>query len=132
MRAIRENLLAHAGALERYHEESFQPEAPVLAVPSAAMAADAGGDMAEIRFARSGRTARCGAGTTILEAARSVGIAIPYACSMGLCGTCRVMKTGGGPVRVDHMGGITDSELEQGYVLACCTRPLQRVVEIDA
>lgn len=30
-----------------------------------------------------------------------------------------------------HNGGITHEEVEEGYVLACCSRPLGRA-EIDA
>ncbi len=130
MKATREAVQARTGSLARYHEESFQPEVPGPALAPMATT-EAGADMAEIRFTRSDRTAQCNFDTPILEAARSVGIAIPYACSMGLCGTCKVMK-GGGQVRVDHTGGITDGELQEGYVLACCSRPMDRYVEIDA
>jgi ferredoxin-NADP reductase len=130
MKATREAVQARTGSLTRYHEESFQPEAPAP-VATPAPAPEAGADIAEICFTRSGRTAQCSFDTPILEAARSVGIAIPYACSMGLCGTCKVMK-GGGLVRVDHNGGITDGELQEGYVLACCSRPMDRYIEIDA
>jgi ferredoxin-NADP reductase len=132
MKATREAVQARAGSLARYHEESFQSEAPApVATPSPAPAGDVATDRAEIHFTRSGRTAQCNFDTPILEAARSVGIAIPYACSMGLCGTCKVM-TGGGLLRVDHNGGITDGELQEGYVLACCSRPVDRHIEIDA
>jgi ferredoxin-NADP reductase len=129
MKATRDAVLAATGSLARYHEESFQPEAPTP-VPAAKAATNPDTEIAEIRFTKSGRSAHIGFDTTILEAARSVGIAIPYACTMGLCGTCKVMK-GGGLVRVDHNGGVTDGELQEGYVLACCTRPMDRFVEIE-
>jgi ferredoxin-NADP reductase len=132
MKATREAVEARAGSLAHYHEESFQPEAPApVAAPVPASSADADSNLVEICFTRSGRTAQSNFETTILEAARSVGISIPYACSMGLCGTCKVM-TGGGLVRVDHNGGITDGELQEGYVLSCCSRPMDRYIEIDA
>jgi len=129
MKATREAVQATTGSLRRYHEESFRSEA-LAPVPVADAVANTASDTAEIRFTRSGRSAHVHFDTTILEAARSANIAIPYACTMGLCGTCKVMK-GGGLVRVDHSGGVTDGELQEGYVLACCTRPMDRYVEID-
>jgi len=129
MKATREAVQARTGSLSRYHEESFQPA--TVSAPGPASVADANSNLVEVCFTRSGRTAQSNFETTILDAARSVGIAIPYACSMGLCGTCKVM-TGGGLVRVDHNGGITDGELQEGYILSCCTRPLDRYIEIDA
>lgn len=50
---------------------------------------------------------------------------------MGLCTTFKVK--GGGLVPVDHNGSITDGELQEGYVLSCCTRPLDLIyIEADA
>jgi ferredoxin len=41
---------------------------------------------------------------------------------MGICGTCKVMKLSG-EVEMEHNGGITDDDVEEGYILACCSVP---------
>ena len=64
---------------------------------------------------------------TILLAARNAGIAIPHGCNMGVCGTCRVKKLSGN-VHMVHNGGISDEEIEEGYILACCSNPREKVV----
>jgi ferredoxin len=45
---------------------------------------------------------------------------------MGLCGTCKVRCLSGETVMA-HQGGIRDDEIAEGFVLACCTRPVGRV-----
>ena len=78
----------------------------------------------------SGMEVPCAPGETILKAARGAGIRIAAACESGLCGTCKVMKISG-DVDMDHNGGILDDEIDEGYVLACCSKPLGNV-EIEA
>ena len=61
------------------------------------------------------------------SAASEAGLHIPSACLFGVCGTCKVKKLSG-EVHMVHSGGITDDEIEEGYVLACCSNPLGEVV----
>ncbi|WP_374373296.1 2Fe-2S iron-sulfur cluster-binding protein [Dongia sp.] len=124
MQAMREAVTTIAGSLDRYREESFQPAAP-KPVESAVTT-----DSAEIRFTQSGRSASIGGTETILAAAQAAGIPIPYACEMGLCGTCQVKKISGDVV-MNHDGGITDDAIAEGYILACCSRPASGTIEID-
>lgn len=126
MQAVRESTAAIVGSLTRYREESFQPAAPEpVAAPS-----DSALGGAEIRFTQAGRMAKIGGTETILAAAQAAGIAIPYACQMGLCGTCRVRKISG-EINMQHDGGISDDEITEGYILACCSRPATDLVEIE-
>ncbi len=55
---------------------------------------------------------------------------IPAACESGMCGTCKVKKRSG-EVEMHHNGGITTREIDEGYILACCSRPLS-ALEIEA
>lgn len=129
MQAVREGVAAIAGSLTRYREESFQP----AAAPAPAVVDLNPGDSAnacEVSFTKSSRSARIGGDATILTAAQQAGLAIPYACQMGLCGTCRVMKISG-DVTMEHEGGISDEEIAEGYILACCARPASAAVAID-
>ncbi|NBN62277.1 hybrid-cluster NAD(P)-dependent oxidoreductase [Pannonibacter tanglangensis] len=102
-----------------------QGAAPTAAPPAQDGTAPAGyaGDGVRLQFSRSDVTTTCAPGTTLLEAARAAAVRIPAACEAGMCGTCKVKKTAG-DVTMEHNGGITDEEIGDGYVLACCSRPL--------
>ena len=69
---------------------------------------------------------------TILEAALDLDIDLPYSCQAGLCTACRG-KCLSGKVHLDEREGLSDSEMNQGYVLVCVAHPLTRdvVIEID-
>ena len=49
-------------------------------------------------------------GETVHTAAAKLGLHIPKACGMGICGTCRVPLTAG-QVEMEHNGGITDEDV---------------------
>lgn len=127
MRAVREMLIALGFDMANYHQESFaQPveteaEAPLLDdfVPDESKAA-------EIFFADSGVTAACDETETVLMAAKAAGLNIANGCGFGVCGTCKVRKISG-EVHMVHNGGITEEDIAEGYVLACCSRPVGRV-----
>jgi ferredoxin len=70
--------------------------------------------------------AKCNETATILDTARAAGVPIPSGCSMGICGTCKVRKLDG-QVHMVHNGGITDEDIADGFILACCSKPLARV-----
>lgn len=105
-----------------------QGAAPTAAPPEQAGTAPAGyaGDGVRLQFSRSDVTTTCAPGTTLLEAARAAAVRIPAACQAGMCGTCKVKKTAG-DVTMAHNGGITDEEIANGYILACCSHPLTAV-----
>lgn len=124
MQAVRDMLVALGYDMERYHQESFgapikqESDAPELddVVPDS----DAG---AEITFESSGVTASCNETDTVLAVARANGLNIPSGCTFGLCGTCKIRKTAG-EVHMVHNGGISDEDIEEGYILACCSHPI--------
>ncbi|WP_028750612.1 hybrid-cluster NAD(P)-dependent oxidoreductase [Rhizobium leucaenae] len=129
MDAVRSMLEAHGFDMARYHQESFQPAQ--AATPLAEVSDDASAEAAtSIRFTMAGRDVACSPGQTILQAARGAGVRIGAACESGLCGTCRVMKLSG-EVEMNHNGGILDDEIDEGYILACCSRP-KSDVQIEA
>jgi ring-1,2-phenylacetyl-CoA epoxidase subunit PaaE len=67
---------------------------------------------------------------TVLEAALSAGIDLPYSCCAGVCSTCRTKAVSGDVDMADNFA-LEDWELEQGYVLACQSRPLGEVLVLD-
>ncbi len=74
----------------------------------------------EIMFAASGKRVTARAGQTILQAGLEAGIDLPYSCTMGGCGACKVKKVGG-TVVTSEPNCLSDREREEGYVLACCS-----------
>lgn len=127
MQSVRGILAAVGYDMNHYHEESFvapittQADAPIYddSVPDDAA-------MAEVVFALSGQSVKCRETDTILAVAREAGLVIPSACQFGVCGTCRTKKRCG-EVHMLHNGGITDEDIEAGYILPCCSRPIGRV-----
>ncbi|SET04662.1 ferredoxin--NADP reductase [Hymenobacter actinosclerus] len=67
---------------------------------------------------------------TILEAALDQDIDLPYSCQAGLCTACRG-KCLSGKVHLDEREGLSDSEMNQGYVLTCVGHPLTSDVVIE-
>lgn len=67
---------------------------------------------------------------TILEAALDQDIDLPYSCQAGLCTACRG-KCLSGKVHLDEREGLSDAEMEEGYVLNCVGHPLTANVVIE-
>jgi ferredoxin-NADP reductase len=125
MAAISSMLDASGFDMSRYHQESFSPAAPIAVGES--VHADADGEaLSMVGFTLSGKEVPCQPGQTVLMTARAAGVRIGAACESGICGTCRVLKLSG-EVEMNHNGGILDDEIEEGYILACCSRPLTDV-----
>ena len=127
MAAVRAMLDAAGFDRARYHEESFDFSAPAAEpIPGPAPAAVTE-DLFTIRFAKTGRSIACPAGTTVLAAARAAGIRLPSACGKGVCGTCKSRLLDGAVV-MQHGGGIRQREIDDGLALLCCARPTSDLV----
>ncbi|WP_316013041.1 hybrid-cluster NAD(P)-dependent oxidoreductase [Roseobacter sp. HKCCA0434] len=122
MRTVQEALAGVGFDMDRYHQESFHAPLPETGdVPEVAGPEE---DMtAEVSFAATGKTVRIAQTETLLTAARRAGTPLPSGCTFGVCGTCKVRKTAG-EVHMVHNGGITEDDIEAGYVLACCSHPI--------
>jgi len=75
----------------------------------------------EITVQPSGRAFAAAPGETILEAALRSGVALPYGCKDGGCGSCKCRKISG---HVTHRAraarALSRSEAADGLVLTCC------------
>ena len=61
-------------------------------------------------------------GETLLESARRAGLAPPFSCEAGNCGTCMaLLKDGSATMRVND--ALTEDEVDDGYVLTCQAVP---------
>ncbi len=128
MQAIRDALFDLGYDMERYHQESFHaPLVETVAdVPELDdVTPDAEID-AQVVFAQSDRTAVCTQNDTILAVTRGAGLNIPSGCTFGVCGTCKIRKLEG-EVHMVHNGGISEDDIEAGYILACCSYPMGSV-----
>lgn len=67
---------------------------------------------------------------TILTAALAQKLDAPYTCKAGICTTC-IAKLTSGLVAMDTTDGLTEEELEEGYILTCQAHPLDDEVEIE-
>lgn len=67
---------------------------------------------------------------TILAAAQDLEIDLPYSCQSGLCTACRG-KCVSGKVHMDEREGLSDAEMDEGYVLTCVGHPLTEDVIIE-
>lgn len=133
-----------AGERARVHAEHFTlatatearaaraaPEpAPMPSAPSAAPPAPG---MAEVTVLMDGRRRSFVMKMNdepVLDAAARAGIELPFSCRAGVCSTCRT-KVIRGEVAMAQNYALEDWELEQGYVLACQSRVLSPVLELD-
>jgi len=127
MQSVREILYALGYDMERYNQETFH--APVVSQADAPEFEDVVPQedaQAEIVFAASEVTAQCTETDTVLAVAKASGLNIPSGCTFGICGTCKVKKRAG-DVHMVHNGGISEEDIEAGYILACCSNPIGRV-----
>ena len=108
---------------ERIHYESFGPGSLLKPeVPAKSETVTTTGYVARVRFARSGKDAVWWRGKgTLLELAEAAGLAPPFGCRSGICGTCRTRMISGA---VDY---LEEPLAPRGHdeVLLCCSTPRQ-------
>ena len=66
----------------------------------------------------------------ILDVAIDNDIDMPYSCQSGVCTACQG-KLISGSVDMDVSDGLSEDEIEDGYILCCQSHPLTEDVEIE-
>jgi CDP-4-dehydro-6-deoxyglucose reductase len=74
----------------------------------------------------SGREFAAESGVTLLDAASTAGIALPYSCRTGRCSTCKALVQRGQTRPLTDEVGLSLEEVEAGWILTCA-----RVAETD-
>ncbi|ODS23988.1 hypothetical protein AB835_06165 [Candidatus Endobugula sertula] len=64
---------------------------------------------------------------SLLEILEDNGINVKSNCRSGFCGHCKVKLNKGRATTSGDSCGLTDAEKNQGYILACCTKPVADV-----
>lgn len=111
--------------LHNYFEESFDGppiEEPVVEIPATTQER-----VFQVSFARQSRTIEVTETQTVLSSAKKAGVRLPSSCANGLCGTCKC-KLVSGKVDMKHNGGIRQREVDAGFFLPCCSKPLSDLV----
>ena len=127
MSAVRDMLNGLGYDMENYNQESFQaPVENAADLPEHDDVVPDEAEPAELVFATSGVTTGCHQTDTVLAIAKSSGLNIPSGCTFGVCGTCKIRKLSG-EVHMVHNGGIAEEDIEAGFILACCSKPIGRV-----
>ncbi len=66
---------------------------------------------------------------TLLDAANRAGLQPPFSCTVGVCTTCRA-KVHSGKVEMLEREGLSDQEIDEGYILTCQSIPKSERIEI--
>lgn len=112
-----QQLTGHLG--ERAHCEFFSADTEV--------ATDGG---YSLELVRSGKQINVQPGVTMLDALLDAGVNVGYACSEGICGTCRVQVVAGIPDHRDHF--LTAAEKsENRSVMVCCSGAKTKTLSLD-
>lgn len=108
-----------------YIEESF--DAAVLYEPVVPLIEVAATRVFQVAFSKQARTIEVSSQQTVLSIAKRAGIRIPSSCANGICGTCK-SKLVSGSVDMNHNGGIRQREVDAGFFLPCCSKPLADLI----
>ena len=127
MDIVEDALHAQGVAADRIHIERFSPVEP----PPVADAAEAGETVTQVTVELGGRTGTVDhhPGTTVLQAARQMGMTPPYSCESGTCATC-MAKLVEGSVKMYVNDVLTDEEVADGWVLTCQSMPTSASVHV--
>jgi len=91
-------------------------------VSAHATAAPSGPQTVRVRLAGATREVLVPAGRTVLESALDARVDMPFSCTVGGCGACRVRLVEG-DLAMDEPSCLSPEERARGYVLACVARP---------
>jgi len=127
MDVVEEALLSGGAGTEQIHIERFIPTEPAPEpVPPFSTAVGS-----RVTIDLSGRvgTTEHRPGTTILQAARQMGMAPPFSCESGSCASC-MARLVEGTVDMFVNNALDDDEVAEGWVLTCQSVPTSPSVHV--
>jgi ring-1,2-phenylacetyl-CoA epoxidase subunit PaaE len=69
-------------------------------------------------------------GASILDTALDADLDMPYSCQSGLCTACRG-KCLEGEISTNEAEGLSEEELDEGFVLCCVGRPISDKIKVE-
>ncbi len=125
MELVEQALLAHGHSrdhlwIERFEGVGEHSQAGSAAAPVAAKGASAGGVPSEVvvHLDKTVHRIPYAKGQSLLAAARKAGLAAPFACEEGYCGSCAAKRLRG-TVTMLANDVFTPEEVAQGWILTC-------------
>jgi len=115
--------------VEKISKESFgqvAPHAGMQRIPSFATSSSS----ATIRTGGSTVGIEIEAGQSVLDAALTAGLDLPYACKGGVCCTCKARLIEG-TVNMAVNYGLEADEMERGFILTCQAIPSSEKIMVD-
>ena len=119
----------------RIHIERFTPAAPVEPAPVGALEPQLGGAApapAQVTITLNGKTqtAEHRPGITVLQTARSMGMAPPFSCEAGDCATC-MAKIIEGEADMIVNNALLPDEVTEGWILTCQAVPTTASIRVE-
>ena len=131
MLGIARALEAHGLDKSQIKFELFKSDQPGRAKQRAvAKAATAQKTQLAITLDGATRTLEMEPGMSVLEAGLANTLDVPYACTAGVCSTCRCRLTEG-EVEMAANHALEDYEVARGYILSCQSYPLTERIAVD-
>ncbi|MGZ9708061.1 2Fe-2S iron-sulfur cluster-binding protein [Pseudomonas sp. GNP013] len=128
MKGVSSALLAKGFPAGRIRQERFGTDPAVR--PPSSVTVSASGVQLTVRIDGATRRLRLASGTSsLLDSMLAAGLAPPYSCKAGVCGTCRC-KVLEGEVQMQSPHALGPSEVAQGYVLACMSSVQSPTLEL--
>lgn len=84
----------------------------------------------DVELARSGKVVRVEKGQTILDAVGAVGVAVPFSCQAGVCGSCETRVVAGLPDHRDLILTETERQANKSMMI-CCSGALSDRLVLD-
>ncbi|QPG61274.1 ferredoxin--NADP reductase [Pseudomonas sp. BIGb0427] len=128
MDTVERSLLALGEAAACIHVERFvsPPDPDQLAAQEAvarAVSSDSACELLLVELDGEQHEIRCKPGDTLLQSCRAAGLDVPSACEEGFCGACMCTVLEG-ETHLSRNDVLSARELEEGWTLACQSRPL--------
>jgi ferredoxin-NADP reductase len=119
MRMVSIALLENRVPLQHIRKENFTP----VKISSRSLPPDTYKHAIEIQLQKKTYYIEAQYPQTILQAAKEAGIALPYSCESGRCGSCAATCTSG-KVWMSYNEVLMDDEMEKGRILTCVGYPV--------
>ncbi|MRI35174.1 hybrid-cluster NAD(P)-dependent oxidoreductase [Endozoicomonas sp. OPT23] len=117
MEAVKVMVAESGFNMDNYHEESFGGEMMPKKEASLVKEGEAG---LSVSLQKSGKVGVVNPGDLLIDALEAQKAPVVAACRAGVCGACKVQIIDG-EVESSSQMTLTPEEIEQGYVLSCCS-----------